>query len=171
MKQSTMSLILEKFLYSIGLVQAKQYDELFKDNTSDKARITTFKTEIKHRTKMYNDMSNHYDRMKIALSANPKAEKRLKKEQESKTKLRAWSKRVREVGQCDVCESSEKLTAHHLYDKNTHSTLKYQDENGVCLCETCHNNFHKMYTAASQTTPKQYEKFKIITLNGTQWIS
>jgi len=83
----------------------------------------------------------------------------LKTEQDP-NKLRAWSLRVREVGKCDCCESTENLTAHHLWDKNTHPTLMYQDENGVCLCSDCHNAFHRTYTAKSQTTPAQYYKFK-----------
>jgi len=78
-------------------------------------------------------------------------------------KLKAWAMRVKEVGKCDICHTKEKLTAHHLWDKATHPTLAYQDSNGVCLCEEHHNNFHKMYTKKSQTSPILYDKFKIIT--------
>lgn len=81
------------------------------------------------------------------------------------TKLKAWSKRVRTKGKCDICESTERLSAHHLWDKKTHPTLKYQDENGVCLCLDCHNGFHKMYTSASQTSPSIFNKYKIIRQN------
>lgn len=80
-------------------------------------------------------------------------------------KLKNWSKRVREVGQCDICESEKYLTAHHLWDKHTHPTLAYQDENGVCLCRTCHEGFHKEYTQKSQTTPALYKIYKIKRLN------
>ena len=76
-------------------------------------------------------------------------------------KLRAWSLRVREIGECDICKSPDKLTAHHLYDKRMHPTLMYQDENGVCLCETHHNGFHKQYTSKSHTTPAMYNKYKM----------
>ena len=85
-----------------------------------------------------------------------------------KEKLRKWSLRVREIGQCDCCTSIKNLTAHHLWDKKTHPSLMYQDENGVCLCSECHNNFHKMYTSRTHTTPAMYSIFKIRIQNG-QW--
>jgi len=81
-------------------------------------------------------------------------------------KLQAWSKRIRQIGKCDICESVENLTAHHLWDKNRHPTLMYQDENGVCLCLDCHNAFHKHYNQATQTTPAMYQKFKILKRRG-----
>ncbi len=81
------------------------------------------------------------------------------------SKLKVWTLRVREVGKCDICGSTKKLTAHHLYDKNTHPTLMYQAENGVCLCETCHNGFHKKYTSKSHVIPSMYQKYKIMMQN------
>lgn len=78
-----------------------------------------------------------------------------------KDKLYAWAQRVKEIGKCDICESTENLSAHHLWDKKTHPSLVYQDENGVCLCVTCHNAFHKRYTVKSHVTPSMYNKFKI----------
>ena len=75
-------------------------------------------------------------------------------------KLRAWALRVRELGECDICGTPSKLTAHHSWDKRMHPTLMYQDENGVCLCETHHNGFHKKYTSKSHTTPAMYIKYK-----------
>lgn len=83
----------------------------------------------------------------------------------SKSKLQAWSKRVRLVGKCDICGTNENLTAHHLWDKSTHQSMAYQDENGVCLCRTHHESFHKKFTCKSQTTPGNYQRFKTITQN------
>jgi len=83
-----------------------------------------------------------------------------------KIKLKAWSVRVRSANKCDICGSNEKLTAHHLWDKKNHPSLMYQDENGVCLCMICHNQFHAKYTAKSHVTPAMYQKFKILKTNG-----
>lgn len=83
-------------------------------------------------------------------------------------KLKAWALRVKEAGKCDICESEEFLTAHHLWDKKSHPTLTYQDENGVCLCRDCHNAFHKRYVTGSQVTPKMYQIFKVRRLHGIE---
>ena len=81
-------------------------------------------------------------------------------------KLTKWARRVKQVGRCDVCGSSKDLTAHHLWDKKSHFTMMYQDENGVCLCDVCHKAFHRMYKLSMQTTPKMYQKFKVLKRNG-----
>lgn len=85
-----------------------------------------------------------------------------------KTKLKEWSKRIRETGACDICGDTENLTAHHLWDKKTHPTLALQDENGVCLCDRHHRRFHSTYTSKSHTTPKMYNKYKIMIQNEIQ---
>ncbi len=77
-------------------------------------------------------------------------------------KLKMWGDRIKSTNSCDICSSRESLTAHHLWDKKTHPTLMYQDENGVCLCTKHHSEFHKKYTSTSQVTPKQYNDFKIL---------
>jgi len=79
----------------------------------------------------------------------------------NKDKLTKWSKRVKAIGKCDICSSTDNLTAHHLWDKKNHPSLIYQDENGVCLCTKCHNAFHNTYTQKSHCTPSIYNKFKI----------
>jgi len=87
------------------------------------------------------------------------------KDKQRQTKLYNWSKRVREVGKCDICTSPDNLTSHHLWDKHTHPSLAFQQENGVCLCKKCHEGFHEMYTHKSHCTPSLYQKYKVICLN------
>jgi len=156
---------IRQILRAIGLVSAKDYDTLLTDYQESEKRAGLFLADYKRLNKECIKLVENNKKINVALSFNQKAQKIIKKEQESKAKLKAWSLRVRKMGKCNVCGNTENLSAHHLYDKNTHSTLKYQDENGVCLCQDCHNSFHKMYTSASQTTPAQYERFKIIELN------
>lgn len=155
----------ERFLIMLNVVSANDYKELLEELQESEKRAKLFLADYKQSNKECIKLTENNKKINVALSFNPKAQKIIKKEQENKTKLKSWSLRVRKIGKCNVCGNTENLSAHHLYDKNTHPTLKYQDENGVCLCITCHNNFHKMYTSASQTTPSQYNKFKIIELN------
>ena len=92
--------------------------------------------------------------------------KKIEKNQKlNNQKLYNWAKNVRAIGKCDICEETDNLTAHHLYDKKTHPTLAYQYENGVCLCKSCHEGFHEMYTHRSQTSPVQYKKYKTKLIN------
>lgn len=92
-------------------------------------------------------------------------------------RLKQWAETVKKEFKykCDICEFDgtskikdfrngiKYITAHHLYDKSTHPSLMYIPENGVCLCNSCHEGFHAKYTSKSHCTPKMYEKFKIYT--------
>ena len=130
--------IFERFGTFIRSLRTEKYINRIDDL---KASVSELKATIKTQNKLIAD--------KTAYTKNLK-------------KLQQWSKRVREVGKCDICQSEEKLTAHHLWDKKSHPTLMYQDENGVCLCEKHHNKFHRVYSGTTQVTPKMYNKFKII---------
>lgn len=97
-------------------------------------------------------------RTKLNMSNHKEKEKKTEK---SAAKLKQWADRIKKTGEykCDICGDHQNLSAHHLWDKNTHPSLMYQDENGVCLCTKCHNEFHNKYTG-SQTSPAMYLKFK-----------
>jgi len=45
-------------------------------------------------------------------------------------------------GKCIICDSVEKLTAHHIEDGSHNKELRYDMKNGVTLCTDCHINFH-----------------------------
>jgi len=161
----------------VALSQVKKYklDLLNKDN-----RINTLERTLSGRTRKLEEKIEEYDKLILSKNTNVEYQKlkmflesntKLNKEYNTngnKGKLKAWAKRIKDIGSCDICDSKDNLSAHHLYDKSTHPTLSFQDENGVCLCVTCHDGFHKKYTCKSQTTPKMYEKYKIIKLNGLQ---
>lgn len=47
---------------------------------------------------------------------------------------------------CQKCKQYlNKLEAHHIYNFSDHIHLRYEVENGITLCEKCHNNFHRIY--------------------------
>lgn len=85
----------------------------------------------------------------------PKADK-------DQNKLKQWADRVKKSAgyKCDICSESADLTAHHLWDKSTHPTLMFQDENGVCLCSVCHRGFHSKHSG-THCSPSAYQKYKI----------
>lgn len=63
---------------------------------------------------------------------------------------------------CDICKKpgDNDLNAHHLEGYMENPELRTDIENGVCLCENCHKDFHSLY-GFGKNTKKQYEEFKI----------
>lgn len=83
-------------------------------------------------------------------------------EEYNNSKLSNWSNEVKKAynSKCDICGSSEELTAHHLYAKSFFQNLKYNIDNGVCLCQSCHTSFHQEYPDTATISPKKYLEFK-----------
>lgn len=50
---------------------------------------------------------------------------------------KAWSEKVREYGMCEVCHKITPLNAHHFYSRAIR-ILRWDVENGFCLCVGCH---------------------------------
>jgi len=52
---------------------------------------------------------------------------------------------IRRDKRCVICDSNKKRTAHHINDASYHPDLRFDIDNGVCLCYKCHMNFHTNY--------------------------
>lgn len=78
--------------------------------------------------------------------------------------FKKWSKEVKEQADytCDCCgKRGGKLCSHHLNCWNTYKEQRYELENGVCLCESCHKEFHKwMGGTNTECTKEDYINFK-----------
>lgn len=61
--------------------------------------------------------------------------------------------------QCCVCYSKESLVAHHLYSYKYYLELRTDLNNGVCICNTCHELFNKMNSNVN--TLEQFVAYRI----------
>lgn len=63
--------------------------------------------------------------------------------------LRVWSMSVRKRDgyKCrrKSCGSRYKLHAHHILNQADNPDLRFEVWNGITLCQSCHNLFHKIY--------------------------
>ena len=81
-----------------------------------------------------------------------------------KPEQKQWAKRVKERDgyTCQVCQArGVKLVSHHLFSYSTHPELRQEDTNGICLCKTCHDQFHDWNGGSVKAcTPEDFEKWR-----------
>ena len=58
----------------------------------------------------------------------------------------AWSKAVKERGnhKCAICESTDKIEAHHIMYANAWPSQRLDLRNGMVLCNVCHKKHHAL---------------------------
>ena len=62
---------------------------------------------------------------------------------------------------CAVCnEEIREMQIHHLYSRNTHSSLTFNKDNVVIVCKYCHKYFHDLY-GYGNNTKEQFYKFLV----------
>lgn len=61
---------------------------------------------------------------------------------------------------CQCCGDNKggNLVAHHLNSYHEHISQRYDINNGITLCETCHKKFHSIYKYGNNTK-EQFEEF------------
>ena len=79
-----------------------------------------------------------------------------------------WSRVVRMKWECAVCWKKEFLNAHHIFTRHNKS-VRWDVENGICLCSGCHvfsDKFsaHKTPTDFTYWLEKQYSREWLETL-------
>lgn len=76
-------------------------------------------------------------------NANP-TDKQL--ERRERNQSARWIKSVKQDAAfcCDACGSQEKLHSHHVMPWEHFAELRTNNENGSCLCASCHRSVHRM---------------------------
>ncbi len=57
----------------------------------------------------------------------------------------AWRKKILSAKQCRCCADTQSLEAHHIFSIDKNPDKITSEENGCCLCQTCHQLFHLEY--------------------------
>lgn len=70
-----------------------------------------------------------------------------------------WGVLVKEKydNECQKCGSTDNLHAHHVLSFTAHESLRYDVDNGSCLCRGCHKDFHQNYGRMKNTEEEFYE--------------
>lgn len=82
------------------------------------------------------------------------------------TKYAVWREEVvnKDFNTCQCCgENNTTLCAHHILNFSSHKESRYDVNNGIMLCESCHatdmpNSFHSRY-GTFNNTPEQLEEY------------
>src|SRR6185369_7372099 len=61
--------------------------------------------------------------------------------------LRLWSKfiRLRDCHRCVYCDSTESISAHHIFRRTVFRSAEFQTGNGITLCSECHSKVHSEF--------------------------
>ena len=67
-----------------------------------------------------------------------------KKREWRSPKHKQWKETVFKQGdnKCRTCGSQEKLEAHHIFQWQGNTDLRYEPDNGIVLCRPCHMKWH-----------------------------
>lgn len=77
-------------------------------------------------------------------------------------RYRQWRRAVyqRDQYRCRYCgdNKGDNLNAHHIHNFADHKEIRYNVENGITLCNICHNEFHK-YFGKRNTNQAQLDRW------------
>ncbi len=78
-------------------------------------------------------------------------------------KTKSFRKAVKESdgNACVICDSEKQLVVHHLNGFKNNIDLRYDVDNGVTLCWTCHHSFHQNFMGGYKIfcTEQDFEDF------------
>ena len=75
-----------------------------------------------------------------------------------------WAQEVkrRDHWTCQICgRRGVELNSHHIKSWSDNPEDRYDLENGICLCRTCHDTFHNIQGKGGNTA-EQLEEFNLV---------
>lgn len=77
-----------------------------------------------------------------------------------------WSSIIRAPGKCEKCGKWQSLQAAHILPKGMYRNMRFELDNGMCLCYYCHfHDWHKDVLATKdwfeKKWPGRYERLKL----------
>ena len=95
------------------------------------------------------EIHNYYNNTTETINTPPKPVKRV-----TPTALSNWSKKIRARDNytCICCGKYDKahMEAHHIKPKSLFPDLALDEDNGVCICQSCHKKYNNRYTPKDQ---------------------
>ena len=68
-------------------------------------------------------------------------------------KLKAWARDLLdEHHQCVICGGDDNLEAHHIIKCDSKNPMYFSPDNGVVICHSCHNMYHRKYREINPRT-------------------
>lgn len=78
-------------------------------------------------------------------------------------KRQKWVRELKEkYSHCCICGSRENLTVHHVIQVPNYERLYYNTDNGVVICQKCHNEYHRRYKRINPTTLLQFKEEEVL---------
>lgn len=93
---------------------------------------------------------------------NPKLTDEDRENRHSSPKHHKWAKlvKVRDNYTCMHCNArGGNLNSHHIEAFSSNKESRYDVDNGITLCATCHNTFHNVYGRKGDTTQEQLTEY------------
>lgn len=135
-------------------------NEEYKNNMSNKLRE-------RWQDKEYKEAHSGENHCNYNPNLTDEERKLMEERRQGNSEYRLWAYKVKERDDftCNCCGDNKggNLVSHHLNAWNKFKEQRYDIENGVCLCEQCHKEFHKKY-GRGNNTKQQYIEFKNDTL-------
>lgn len=95
---------------------------------------------------------------------NPEYDSSLNKLYRKDLETVRWRKKVfdRDEYKCKICgdDKGGNLNAHHLDGWDEHIDKRYDEGNGITLCNKCHRDFHNIY-GYGKNTKEQFIQYKV----------
>ena len=76
--------------------------------------------------------------------------------------LKKWRKEIfkRDNYTCTICNvKGQRINAHHIYSWDKYKERRFDINNGVTLCHSCHKDFHKNYGYGNNNM-EQFTEYK-----------